>query len=475
LSDTKNKHLLPGISTFIAETNRLICKAAENDRPVFLTGEIGTEKAFTAKLVHQQSVRSEKPLSKVSVSWKLPPDLALYFEQCDGGSLIIHLQKEFPIDMQYTLVEMASDKSFADPMSGELIEADVRIIIMTSLDLESLAKRTPLLPELHDILINQHLEIPPLRNRLEDIPALVRYALKRAFETGRTSARTVDPQVLALFRQWHWPGNAEDLLLVTAQAAIATQNQVVGISDLPDAFLRQLGTEMIQTARTLSPTPSHTGVRRSSRAVAKMATEVEADLPTGDDEVEPDPETPTMDDPTTSHSHRDEPTNPVGVLNEPVEDESPTPDPLVQRVLAMAKRLHAQSMLLKNQMSGPLAQTSSPIDLPATSDFGSDPESLHSLENELDRGLDMVHSLRRQMAILNIRQQQSAETIRDLVQRISVISGEGSAGADREEIAREAQDLAKTLGQIDLIVQRVSSEVPLFGKHVEEMVNSEEK
>ncbi len=257
--------MLPGISSLISATNELIRVAASNDNPVFLTGEVGTEKAFAAKLIHQLSARAPFPLTKINVSWKLPPDLASYFQQTNGGTLLIHLQKEFPIDMQYTLVEMASDGCFADPLSGDVVTSDVRIIIMTSLDLEALGGRTPLLPELHELLVSQHVEIPPLRDRTEDIPAVVRYAVNRARETGRAKAKTADPQVISLFRQYSWPGNAEDLLLVTAQAAISAKGELITLDDLPDNFIKQFTPDIIAKARAvgsaaLGATPSRADV-----------------------------------------------------------------------------------------------------------------------------------------------------------------------------------------------------------------------
>src|SRR5690606_8985478 len=95
-----------------------------------------------------------------------------------------------------------------------------------------------LLPELTDLLATCHLDIPPIRDRPEDIPALVRYATARAVETGRSRAASANAQVLALFRQWHWPGNAEDLLLVTAEAALNSTGTEITLEDLPAEFMK---------------------------------------------------------------------------------------------------------------------------------------------------------------------------------------------------------------------------------------------
>lgn len=456
--------LLPGISSLIGATNELVRACAGNDRPVFVTGELGTEKAFAAKLVHQLSPRAARPMTKINVSWKLPPDLSQYFERCSGGSLIIHLQKEFPIDMQYTLVEMTNHGCFADPMGGEVIEADVRIILITSLEMDDIVERTPLLPELKDLLAAQHIEVPPLRSRPEDIPALVRYAIKRALDTGRSRATAVAPSVLSLFRQWHWPGNAEDLLLVTAQAAIGARGDLVTLEDLPETFIRQLPDEAINLAKT---------IRQSSDRVLRPASSF----------FDPTPE------PVNSRTGRALSNEPVQLVSAaeppPATQEAPAAAPgetdangapkgdekdrvISPRVLTLARRLNAQASLLSKQFTGPLDGPTTRLMVERLMHEASDEEALAALESELDHGLDLVLALRRQMAVLNLRQQQNAETVRDLIQRLSFAADSGQPlPMDRPDIAAETKELAESLNAIDKIIQRVSDELPHVGQHIE--------
>lgn len=455
MKKTPPQTLLPGISRPIAEANERIAAAAENDAPVFLTGEVGTEKSFAAKLIHQLSSRNAGPLGRITVSWKLPPDLAQHIEQTRAGTLIISLQKDFPIDMQYTLVEIAGDGSFTDPMSGEAIDSHARILIMTSLDLEALSARTPLLPELRDLLINQHIEIPPLRNRMEDIPALVRYALKRAHDTGRSDAETVDPQVLALFRHCDWPGNAEDLLLVTAQAAISAKGTTITLDDLPETFLSQVDEEKLQAAKAV----------RTPRPTSRDKTPTRPDIDTVAEDLQPTP--PQTPEPTPDQLPiPNQPTTPTPPKDLP----QPTPDATAgiqsaKHLLSLARRLSAQSAVLKEQMSGPLETHRDP-GAPATQEMERliqdipEIEALNALEAELDRSLELIHALRRQMALLNMRQQQSAETIRDLVNRITALSSPTMSPRERDEITQETKELAESLKVVDEIFQRVSNEIP---------------
>lgn len=479
MTNEQGAKILPGISDAIGALNEKIAKAAGNDRPVFITGEMGTERAVAARLIHQFSPRADKPLTKINVSWKLPPDISQYFERTNGGTLMIHLQKDFPVDMQYTLVEMANHGSFADPLSGELIEADTRIILITSVPKAKMLEGNPLLPELKDLLETQHLEIPPLRDRPEDIPALVRYAMRRARETGRSQAEVADPTLLALFRRWDWPGNAEDLLLVTAQAAIAcTEEKVLSLHHLPEAFLAQLPAQMVEEVKELA----------------------EQELPEEDTEPRPQPR---ADDDTQkldaervrralarvpevlSGSTHDMPT-PLPLDEHPP---SGTPAPPGQaeagddsasgsdasRVLNLARRLKAQAALLNRQFTGPLGDERSDQELEHLMSRITDQEAMEALETEIHKGLDLVMTLRRQMAVLNVRQQQNAETIRDLLQRLQLGMGSSDMNpvAD-EEIRAETRELTESLRAIDEIVQRVSKEVPLFGSALQDMLRLEE-
>ncbi len=123
---------LPGISESIADINYQIQKIAQSTAPIFITGEQGTEKAFAAKLIHAMSPRCKKALYKATISNSLPNDFGMRFRQCDGGTLVLNITRAIPVDIQYTLIELTSGNTFADPMSGDYIEADVRFIVTTS-------------------------------------------------------------------------------------------------------------------------------------------------------------------------------------------------------------------------------------------------------------------------------------------------------------------------------------------------------
>lgn len=556
--------LLPGISAGVAEINGKLRQYAASGAMVFLTGEGGTEKALAAKIYHSLSPRSSKPMGKLVVSWKLPPDMAQHVEKYAKGTLVIVIQREFPIDMQYTLVEMAAHGAFTDPMSGETHECpDIGIVLLTSLATDKLLNNRTgaLLPELRELLQARHIHVPPLRERPEDIPALVRYAIRRTQETGRSKVLGADAQVLALFRHHRWPNNAEDLLLVTAQAALAAKADLIGLDDLPEEFLAQILPEELESARQVKlPTP----VRRQAGGAIRPIARADAPLPPyplpykHDEEEDTDTSalslpTPLTVSPATHIDPREsrvdipipntrldismaptrvdlsmaptrvdlpdmggidaktpimpyhdvpprpaaeppprprpEPARPAAASTSSVNIAlRPTaPDPRTQpkddpnrdskvndsgefalpsRLLRLARRLGTQSDILAQQMNGPLAAFR-PKDQPLRSfdNRTEDEKAMLLLEAELERGLDMVLSLRRQLAKLNQHRSESLLTFRDLLQRLQ-LEGVESMRKDPGTTA-EATEIATRLHQVNEIIEKVSQSLPEVGAQLQ--------
>jgi len=450
---TSDLKALPGISDQVAAINHQIQKVAQTDLPVFITGEPGTEKAFAAKLVHAMSSRAKKPLYKTTISTILPNDFAIRFRQCDGGSLVLNITKRIPEDIQIVLMELTRDKIFQDPMSGEMIEADVRFIITTSLDLEKLMDENELLDDLGKLIKRRHIKIPPLRERPEDIPALVRYASARARDTGRSKVSEGDAQVLALFRQWHWPGNAEDLLLVTAEACLQAKGDKISLEDLSPDFMEQVGEDLVDKAKE---------VRVSKISPKALDLQPKIFQPPVSEEAGPDKET-----------DHDQPTDHDPITGDPEADEMTVDALRYQRLLKLARRLHSQSEILSKQMSGPL--TAFPLDdiLQHDTKFDIDSEELsEQLELQLDKSLDSIMGLRRQLALLNEREQKTIETARDLYRRLILAGKDITSVMDDEEIQQETADLAASLQEMDDVIQRVSGSFPKLGAQLENKASS---
>lgn len=487
------KAQLPGISRAIREINARIPELARRPNDlVFLTGEPGTERALVARLIHQHSDRADKNFVRIVANWKLPPDFAQQLAAASGGTVFISLVREFPVDMQYTLLELALDRTFTDPMTGDVHEADVRLILTTTLDLETLFERSPLLPDLRDILTRSNVDVPALRDRREDIPPLVRFALQRAKETGQSHAEMVDRQVLALFRAYAWPGNAEQLLLVAAQAALKAKGSLVTLRDLPEDFVGQLPAAMLRAAGSLETLPfaeaeppvsehdtAEEGVNAEEPSFNPPAFAFSGGAMASSESPATD-ESPVSPDGAPAGaaeiyaSNAEEPSDLAiaaalqaavtnggaengGALETPEEHEAKA----AQEFLSVASRLYAQSALLSRQMQGPLPPASETArDIAALRGTLAPPSP--ELEEELTRGLEQILALRRQLAILNQREQDSAYTIRDLLQRLEMVS-------DNEEKS-DAQGLASHLVEIDGIIERITDRLPRISEDIQKSI-----
>jgi DNA-binding NtrC family response regulator len=461
LTDKREVELLPGISEAIVNANKALCDLARQNVPVFLSGEAGTEKVFAAKLVHALSPRAQRPMGKVSVTWKLPSDVGQRCRQCNGGTLVVNVQREFPADMQYTLLEMVHDKAFADPISGDLIEADIRVVVTTSLDLASMQRAGQLLPELAELIRRFHVHIPPIRQRPEDIPALVRYAVNRARDTGRTQASGADAQVLALFRQWHWPGNAEDLLIVTAEAALNCRTGQITLDDIPAEFLAQLPEDAVEQARQVRLPRGAAEARRPLPPPPAARQQAEPSWPAPSLQTPPAepaseaPQSPAVEPALALVAEAS--SGASGVAAEELENQARK----LQRLFTLARRLTAQSAILAEQMTGPVEGKTPDVTPPPTA-LESTWEISDALEGELDRGLDSIMALRRQLAVLNEREKKAIETARDLYKRLLLATQSDGTLREDAELMSETQELAGELKQIDTIIQRVSGRFPML-------------
>lgn len=457
--------LLPGISEAVALVNQRLCEFATRDVPVFITGEPGTEKAFAAKLVHQLSRRADRPLAKVTVSWKLPPDFTEHFRQCHGGTLILSLQREFPVDLQYLVLEIVGEQSITHSSGHGTVESDVRLLVTTSLPLEALKAQRELLPEVADMVARAHVVIPPVRERPEDIPALVRYATQRAADTGRSKARGADAQVLALFRAWRWPGNAEDLLLVTAEAALNCQGDLISLNDLPQEFLAGLPEELIEQARRVSlprATPLPAADRPSGESRLPTVEELKRDRQARlhEESTEILPVASVLAAASKADSSDTTRVPPAESSAPPAPEETAEQATRLQRLVTLARRLNRQSQVLSRQMKGPLSDHLAELTDQILEEPGGAERVADALERELDQGLHTILALRRQLAVLNRREQQALQTARDLYRRLSMASDDTLPMLTNEELAQDTRELAAELQELDTIIRRVSQQFP---------------
>lgn len=232
---------------------------AETESTVLITGETGTGKGVIAKLIHQHSSRSRNQF--ISVHCGAIPDTLLEselfghekgaftgavrrklgkFEIARGGTILLDEIGTISSTMQVKLLQILQDKTFSRVGGEEVIDADVRIIAATNADLKTMSQKGEFRRDLYYRLNVFPIEIPPLRERLEDIPLLVEVFLKRLNKFHSRNLVGVHPDVLKAFERYSWPGNIRELENLIERASILETSPILTSNSFPmELFIDQ--------------------------------------------------------------------------------------------------------------------------------------------------------------------------------------------------------------------------------------------
>ncbi|MGZ5495291.1 MAG: sigma 54-interacting transcriptional regulator [Candidatus Aminicenantales bacterium] len=224
---------------------------------VLITGETGTGKEVVARAVHSLSPFGDKPLV-ICDSAAIPENLfesELFgykkgaftgadkdkrglFEEADGGTIFLDEIAEIPVAVQAKLLRVLEAHEFRPLGANENTVVDVRVLAATNKDLAERVRtgafREDLLHRLNKVVI----EIPPLRERPEDVPLLVRHFLQEASRKFSKNVRGVSREVQKLFLKYTWPGNVRELANVLESAAMLCKKDFVDVANLPK-YLRE--------------------------------------------------------------------------------------------------------------------------------------------------------------------------------------------------------------------------------------------
>lgn len=241
----------PAIQGVLANVRRV----AATDASVLIRGETGTGKELIARAIHSASKRRDKPLIKINCA-ALPEGLVeseLFghekgaftgaiakrlgrFELADGGTIFLDEIGEIPLDVQAKLLRVLQEREF-DRVGGKTpIKVDVRVIAATNRDLQKAVTEKTFREDLFYRLNVFPLAIPPLRERAEDIPLLVRFLIDKFSMRNGRPVDGIEDVSMALLQSYRWPGNIRELENVIERALILADGPVVEIDAemLPD-------------------------------------------------------------------------------------------------------------------------------------------------------------------------------------------------------------------------------------------------
>jgi transcriptional regulator with PAS, ATPase and Fis domain len=226
---------------------------ARSDIPVLILGESGTGKEIVAMFTHQMSRRSGKMFLKVNCA-AMPADLLeseLFgyeqgaftgavkskpgkFETCDGGTIFLDEIGEMPPPLQAKLLHVLQDGTFSRLGSRGPTRTDVRVIAATNINMKDAMARKTFREDLYYRLNGLSLVLPPLRDRLDEIPAMATYFMRKGAKKYELQPLPISPALLEAFSQYHWPGNLRELENVINRFLILQDERAV-IAELEQA------------------------------------------------------------------------------------------------------------------------------------------------------------------------------------------------------------------------------------------------
>jgi two-component system response regulator AtoC len=258
-SGAKGRFGLIGDSKKIHAIFDIIAKVADTPSTVLITGESGTGKELVAKALHESSSRAGKPFIKINCAaipkTLMESELFGYekgaftgattskpgrFELADGGTLFLDEIGEIPVEMQVKLLRAIQESEFERVGGIKTIKVDVRLITATNRDLERETQSGNFREDLFYRLNVVPLGIPPLRDRVEDIPLLVEHIVTKFNERLKKHTRGLSDEALRLLAGHSWPGNIRELENVLERTILFCQHEVIDVGDLP-AELRHAG------------------------------------------------------------------------------------------------------------------------------------------------------------------------------------------------------------------------------------------
>jgi two-component system, NtrC family, nitrogen regulation response regulator NtrX len=257
---TIEKNSINGDCPKTMELKMNIAKAAPTDTWILINGENGTGKELVARMIHHLSPRAEHPLIDVSCA-AIPEDLIeseLFghekgtlpgaatkkigkFELANQGTIFLDEIGDMSLKTQAKILRVLQEQKIQRVGGSRTISVDVRVIAASNKNLEAEIESGSFREDLFYRLNVLPIEVPPLRQRIADIPVLVKTFLKDFAVQNRSKQKKITPQALDILSKYSWPGNVRELKNLVERLAIMVEDEAIDGKDIPDAYNQDTG------------------------------------------------------------------------------------------------------------------------------------------------------------------------------------------------------------------------------------------
>ena len=251
LRERRTRHILIGDSPAMRTLRGAVEKVSRSQAPVFISGESGTGKELVARMIHRQGPRSEGPFIPVNCG-AIPAELMEseffghtkgsftgatrdkegLFQAADGGTLFLDEVADLPLAMQVKLLRAIQEKRIRPVGSAREIPVDVRILSASHKNLARLVEGGEFRRDLYYRINVIEIPVPPLRERLEDIPILVEHIMERLAKQNRSPLPRIEPAALEQLRRYRFPGNVRELENILERAFALCDGDLIRPADL---------------------------------------------------------------------------------------------------------------------------------------------------------------------------------------------------------------------------------------------------
>src|SRR5438067_1816342 len=256
------------------EIDELITSMAPSEANVLIVGESGVGKEVIANLIHARSRRAGKPMVKLNCAafpqTMIEGELFGYVKgaftgavndfpgmiaAADGGTLFLDEISDMPADLQTRFLRVLQEHEYRHLGSTEILKADFRVIASTNRPIAQALSENRLRSDLYYRLNTFQLEVPPLRERKEDIPPLIALFLRQFSQQLGKSEPDIAPEAFQKLLDYAWPGNVRELQNAIEYAVVLTRQDLIGVKELPaeiqlPVVLQQTGRSPVAAGRT---------------------------------------------------------------------------------------------------------------------------------------------------------------------------------------------------------------------------------